>query len=129
MSGSNMFDPEEIERQLAVKLSMTALQGEGSISAARQVLEVLDRIRSRQAAEDHRRLMNELADKPIDLIRYLGYLGEEAQRVEEHLASEMGEAERKAYDEGRRRRQLELRAVELDRAVRGRGKPTPWMRT
>lgn len=54
MKNSQTYDPEEIERQLAVKLSMTALQGEGSVPAARQVLEVLDRIRSRQAAEEHR---------------------------------------------------------------------------
>lgn len=128
MTGSNVFDAEEIERQLAVKLSMTALQGEGSVPAARQVLEVLDRIRSRQAAEEHRRRMEEVSGQPLELARYLGYLGEDSKGVQGHLGHVMTEDERAAYEEGRRRRQLQLRAVELDRAVRGQGKPAPWMR-
>ena len=122
------FDPEEIERQIAVKLSMAALQGDGSVPAARQVLEVLDRIRSHQAAEEHRRRMAEFADQPVELARYLGYLGEDTKGVKGYLGHTMDEDERSAYEEGRRRRQLELRAVELDRAVRGQGKPAPWMR-
>ena len=129
MSGSNTFDPEEIERQLAVKLSMTALQGEGSVPAARQVLEVLDRIRSRQAAEEHRRRMRTLAGKPLELTKYLGYLGEDMKGVEGNLGHQMDNKERAAYNEGKRQRQLELRAVELDRVVRGQCKPTPWMRS
>jgi hypothetical protein len=125
---SQSYDPEEIERQLAVKLSMTALQGEGSVPAARQVLEVLDRIRSRQAAEEHRRRMAEVSNQPLELARYLGYIGEEPKGVQAMLGHAMTEDERSAYEEGRRRRQQDLRAVELDRAVRGQGKPAPWMR-
>ncbi len=72
--------------------------------------------------------MDELAEKPVDLAAYLGYLGEDVRGVTGYLGRDMAQEERDAYDEGRRRRQLELRAVELDRAVRGQGKPAPWMR-
>lgn len=122
------FDPDELERQLAAKLTMAALQGDGSVPAARQVLEILDRIRSREVAGDHQRCMDELAGKPEELAGYLGYLGEDPQGMARHLGHPMTGAERDAYEEGRRRRQLELRAVELDLAVRGQGKPAPWMR-
>lgn len=123
------FDPDELERRIALKLSMSALEGEGSVPAARQVLELLDRIRSRQAAEDHRRRMAESADQPLELAHYLGYLGEAVRTVESDLERPLSDEERAAFEEGRRQRQLELRAVELDRAVRGQGKPAPWMRS
>ena len=122
------FEPDELERQLAAKLTMSALQGDGSVPAARQVLEILDRIRTRQVAHDHERRMGELAEKPEELAEYLGYLGEDVAGMKRRLGRAMSDAERDAYEEGRRRRQLELRAVELDRAVRGQGKPAPWMR-
>ena len=125
---SDVFDPEEIERQLAIKLMKTALQGDGSVPAARQVLEVLDRIRDRQAGEEHRRRMADVAKQPSELSRYLGYLGESVKGVRGYLERDMGEDERAAYEAGCRERQLELRAVELAAVVRGRGKPTPWMR-
>lgn len=126
---SPKFDPDELEQRIAAKLTMSALEGEGSVPAARQVLELLDRIRGRKAAEDHRQRMDEFAEQPVDLARYLGYLGEAVRSVEERLSHALTEDERAAYEEGRRRRQLELRAVELDRAVRGQGKPAPWMRS
>ena len=91
------------------------------------MLEVLDRIRSRQAAEAHRRQVTELKGK--DLARYLGYLGEDLRNMEAYLGHPIDELERLAFEEGRRQRQLELRAVELDRAVRGQCKPAPWMRS
>ena len=126
---SKPFDPDELERQLAAKLTVTALQGAGSVPAARQVLEILDRIRSREAANEHRAKLEALADAPKDLASYLGYLGEDASAMERHLGHPMTDAERRAFEDGKRRRLLELRAVELDRAVRGQGKPAPWMRT
>ena len=42
--------------------------------------------------------------------------------MEGQLRRSLTDDERAAFEEGRRRRQLELRAVELDRAVRGQGK-------
>ena len=123
------FDPEEIEHQLAVKLTKTALQDEGSVPATRQALDVLDRIQNRQVAREHRRRMAELADQPQAMARYLGYLGEPARSVRDYLGRDLQEEEALALEEGRRQRQLELRAVELDRVVRGQANPTPWMRS
>ena len=123
-----MIDPDDLERQLANKLTVAALQAEGSASAARQVLDVLDRIRSREAAEQHRQHLAEIAGQPVEIARYLGYLGEQPADVEEALGRPLTVEEREAREEGQKRRQLELRAVELDGAVRGRAKPAAWMR-
>ena len=122
------LDPDDLERQLANKLTVAALQGDGSASAARQVLDILDRIRSREAAETHRRRLAEAAGQPVEIARYLGYLGEPPAAVEEALGRPLTVQEREAREEGQKRRQLELRAVELDGAVRGRAKPAAWMR-
>ena len=125
---NNQFDLDEYERKIAAKLTMSALDGDGSVPAARQVIEILDRLRSRQVAEEHGQRMTELADQPIELARYLGYLGEDPRDMEGYLGHSMTPEERSAYDKGRRQRLLELRAVEFDRAVRGQGKTIAWMR-
>ena len=122
------FNPDELEQKIAAKLTMEALHGDGSSSAARQVLDILDRIRSREAAERHRQQMEALAERPVEMARYLGYLGEGPREIEEALGRPLAVGEREAREEGKKRRQLELRAVELEGAARGRVKPAAWMR-
>ena len=122
------FDPDGLEQKIAAKLTVEALQGDGSTAAARQVLDILDRIRSREAAERHREQMEELAGAPVEMARYLGYLGETVGEIEEVLGRPLKVEEREAREEGKKRRKLELRAVELEGAVRGRVKPVAWMR-
>ena len=122
------FNPDELEQKIAAKLTMEALHGDGSSAAARQVLDILDRIRSREAAERHRQQMEALAERPVEMARYLGYLGEGPGEIEEALGRVLAVEEREAREEGKKRRQLELRAVELEGAARGRVKPAAWMR-
>ena len=100
----------------------------GNPTAAKAVVDVARHLKSDAASKQHQKKMLQLEDDTLELCRYLGELGATRETVAHHLGRSMTENEEDAWRHGQRARQLELRAIELERVRIGLEKPSPWMK-
>ncbi|HVA90661.1 MAG TPA: hypothetical protein VNL71_12565 [Chloroflexota bacterium] len=111
-------------RQLATRLLV-----DGDESVVPALVEALKTAQDAQAAEDHRALLDRLMaeEKTVELAQHLGELGENESGLEAFLGRQPTEEEADALQMGTRRRQLEVRAVQLSRLRKAGGGVAGWM--
>lgn len=110
-------------REVVVE-AMVRMASQGSVPAAGAVLKVLEQIEDKDATEKHREKVDSL--KGADLARYFGEIGAEQALVAKHIGRELDRSEKRAWKDGRDKRRVEVRAVQLAR-VRAGGSVENWM--
>jgi hypothetical protein len=105
--------------------AMVRMASQGSVPAATAVLKLLNDIEQKSLASEHSEAMKNM--KPIELCRYLGELGATKKDVERRLGHDLSPEEGSVFIDGRRDRQLEVRAIELGQVKRGGAKVERWM--
>lgn len=120
------FDVDLIlERALPAKLCKI-FKDCNNISAARAAAEHLEKLQDLLAIDRHKEALAGLTE-PIEIARYYGRLELPRRDVRAALGGrEMTPTEAQAYQEGRRERAAEMRALEIHRARRGH-RIEPWM--
>jgi len=117
---------DELETELLTAL--VRLAGQGSVPAATQANQILERRREAEAAGRHSATLTGAEADPGALCYYLGELEQPVAVVEDHLDRRMTAGEKDRYEQGRTDRQMAIRAAELDKVRRGRAAPQKWMR-
>lgn len=111
-----------------VGLLAKAIKDNNAYSAVGLLQDLFERVRDRKASADHVRQMELLSKSDtIAFAEYVGLLGETETGLEELLGRVPRPDEKEGLLRGYRRRNLEIRAIELDRARSG-GKIEPWMK-
>lgn len=105
--------------------AMVRMASQGSVPAASAVLKLLNDIEQKSLASEHSDAMKSM--KSIELCRYLGGLGATKKDVERRLGHGIRPEEEAAFVDGKRDRQLEVRAIELGQVKRGGAKVERWM--
>jgi hypothetical protein len=105
--------------------AMVRMASQGSVPAATAVLKLLDDVEQKALADEHAAAL--AGGDTVALCRYLGGLGATKKDVEQRIGRAMTRAEEAAYLDGKRDRQLEVRAIELGQVRRGTAKVQRWM--
>jgi hypothetical protein len=127
-----MSDDQKLKQGIEVVESwaMYALMNEqgkqGAVAAAKAALAEADRLRRTQAVDMHREQMKVLADKPVEMARYLAELGLTPEQVQERFGRSLTDEELVAWAQGQDDRLLEVRVVELTRMRRGEAPVPKW---
>ena len=121
------FDVDALLNRVVPAQLIKELRTSGRVATVKAVIEHVERLQDQLALDEHHKRVEALAESPESFARYLGSLGTGRRILREELAREPTSTEIKAYEAGRRQRRLELRALQLDRALHGRGGIEPWM--
>lgn len=113
------------ELELQSLKALVKLAAEGNATAASGALNAIQRIREKGTAGLHAERMAELADKPVELCAYLGWLGLTGTDVAARLGRRLTRQESEAWEQACEDRLLEVRAIELGR-MRASGDVPRW---
>lgn len=115
-----------LERLLPTKL-LKMFSDCNNVTAAKAAAEHLERLNDQRAVEQHSEKLAGLLGKPVALAGYFGRLELPKRDLREALGGrDLTHDEVAAYQQGRRSRAAEMRALELHRTRRG-GRIEHWM--
>lgn len=124
-----MAEPIDLDAlEEAALAALVKMAANGSASAAKDVLAVVDRHRAGRVAEAHQARMLELRERPVELCDYLAEIHVPPETVEELLGRAMKRPELDAYRRGEVRRTVLIRAVEMAAVSAGRAQASRGMR-
>jgi len=116
------------EAEQKVSDGLVKMANQGSVPAANAVLKLLREKREASASEQHHERMEGMIDKPCELCRYLGEMGQPIAAATERIGRALSDEEIAAHKNGQSDRALEIRAIEISQVRNGNGKIETWMR-